>query len=214
MKHIILYENFGIEISEEKKLSSGALMTEPGASSTIIPGELYVSIPRDGSGVAEASITILKKDKSSKTQLHFTDEKDSVVTIKDGNKEVKGAKMYVTYTKSSGDEVGGTAGAWIKCDETTTAQAIDSFLANSGLYRDLETGKIIAPKMVLTILEIYRDTKDRAPAALTSMATVLSNAAKLNKNIIPTNSEEQKDLNKLMLSAAKKFLNPTAGNKE
>lgn len=211
MKHIILYENFGIGISEEKKLSSGALMTEPGASSTIIPGELYISISKSDSGVAEASITTLKKDKSSKTKLQFTDEKDSVVTIKAGNKEVKGAKMYVSYTKSSGDEVDVTAGAWLKCDETTSAEAIDSFLASSGLYGDLETGKIIAPKMIKTILEIYRDMKDRAPASLTSMAIVLSNAAKLNKNIIPTSSEAQKDLNKLMLSAAKKFLNPKTG---
>jgi len=213
MKHIILYENFGIEISEEKKLSSGALMTEPGASSTITPGELYISLSKSDSGVAEASISTLKKDKSSKAQLHFTDEKDLIVTIKGGTKEVKGAKMYVSHTKLSGDEAGGTVAAWLKCDETTSAEAIDSFLANSGLYGDLETGRVLAPKMVKTILEIYRDMKDKAPAALTSMAIVLTNASKLNKNIIPTASEAQKDLNKLMLAAAKKFLNPAAETK-
>ena len=105
MQHIILYENFGIEITEEK-LPGGALMTEPGQTFTITPGELYVTLSKTNSGVAEATISTLKKDKSSKAQLNFTDEKELTVTIKEGSKEVKGAKMYVSHTKLSGDEAG------------------------------------------------------------------------------------------------------------
>jgi hypothetical protein len=213
MKHIILYENFEIEIAEQQKLSGGALMIEPGKTSTIAPGELYISLSRSDSGVAEATISTLKKDKSSKAQLNFTDEKDLIVKIKDGSKEVKGTKMYVSHTKLSGDEGGGTVAAWLKCDEASSSEAIDSFLAHSGSYSDLETGKSVAAKMVTGILQVFKEMQDGAPATLKSMAIVLTNASKLNKNIIPVASDQQKELNKVMLAAVKKFLNPSAEDK-
>lgn len=207
MKHIIIYENFDTQIFEEStSLSTGAILVDSSKLKTISPGILYITFYKEDKGEKAAIISYLKRDGNKRISLYFTDLGDLSISLKDG-KEIKGAKIYSTVSDMGSDQskdYGYVASAWTSVNEENCKQALDSFLSLCGTYGNVESGKDFAKGLVLTIIEIVKTNGDKSPAPLKSMSAAIISAAKLKKDVIPTTTEEQKKINKVIVDTVSK----------
>lgn len=210
MKHIILYENFQSgELFETETLPSGATLLMQDESTQLKPGSLYVRLATAGESKSyECGIFYVKSDGSKKINLTFTNEQKLEAKIPNG-KLVQGIKMHISTTpleKKDTDKLSGISEAWTASNEANCMAALDSFLGNCGAYTDVGKGKVFGKTVALTILEVLEKHKDQSPDPLKSMGAVLKNAATLNKAVIATTSDEQKDVNKAIVSAVKDMI--------
>jgi len=204
MKHIILYENFGSEIFEQDKtLASGAILRTGGG--TLKAGELYANFSEDETAPS-LEISYMK---DGQTRVSMTFAGGEGISIKtDGDKELTGAKCYVSLRKYSGDEGAKPAQKGINTvmNEANTSAMLDTFFGYAGVYSEGKAGAMLAEKLVKTLFELKKDPtfKDITPLMQTTIA--MTNQAKLGKPIVASTMEGAKGINEALTKAVKEAI--------
>jgi len=204
MKHIILYENFGSEIFEQDKtLASGAILRTEGG--TLKAGELYANFSEDETAPS-LEISYMK---DGQTRVSMTFAGGEGISIKtDGDKELTGAKCYVSLRKYSGDTEAKPSqkGVNTVMNEANTSAMLDTFFGYAGVYPEGKAGAMLAEKLVKTLFELKKDSTFKDITSLMQTTISMTNQAKMGKPIVASTVEGVKGINEALTKAVKEAI--------